>query len=108
IVASPRPGIGFPQIEAVMDAELANVAEHGVTAEELERAKNRLIADAVYAQDSQSTLARWYGGALTTGSEVGGGPTWPDRIREVTAGAVREAARNWLDKNRSVTGYLIK
>jgi len=108
IFASPRPGIGFPQIEAVMDAELANVAEHGITAEELERAKNRLIADAVYAQDSQSTLARWYGVALTTGSTVEDVTTWPDRIREVTAGAVREAARNWLDKNRSVTGYLIK
>ena len=36
----------------------------------LERAKNRLIADAVYAQDSQATLARWYGAALTTGSTV--------------------------------------
>ena len=53
-----------------MDAELAQVIEHGVAAEELERAKTRLIADAVYAQDSQSTLARWYGVALTTGSKV--------------------------------------
>jgi zinc protease len=34
--------------------------------------------------------------------------TWPDRIRGVTADAVREAARRWLDKRRSVTGYLIK
>ncbi len=34
--------------------------------------------------------------------------TWPDRIRAVTAEAVRAAARAWLDKRRSVTGYLIK
>jgi zinc protease len=34
--------------------------------------------------------------------------TWPDRIRTVTADAIREAAQRWLDKRRSVTGYLIK
>ena len=31
-----------------------------------------------------------------------------DRIRAVTAEQVRDAARKWLEKNRSVTGYLIK
>ena len=34
--------------------------------------------------------------------------TWPDRIRTVTADAVRDAARQFLDKRRSVTGYLVK
>jgi zinc protease len=33
---------------------------------------------------------------------------WPDRIRGVTADAVRDAAHNWLDTRRSVTGYLVK
>jgi zinc protease len=33
---------------------------------------------------------------------------WPDRIRAVTADAVRDAARSWLDRRRSVTGYLVK
>jgi zinc protease len=33
---------------------------------------------------------------------------WPDRIRRVTADQVQEAARRWLDKQRSVTGYLVK
>jgi zinc protease len=34
--------------------------------------------------------------------------TWTDRIRAVSGDAVQEAARRWLDKRRSVTGYLIK
>ena len=34
--------------------------------------------------------------------------SWPDRIRAVTAEQVRAAAQKWLDKKRSVTGYLIK
>ena len=29
-------------------------------------------------------------------------------MRAVTAEQVRDAARRWLDKRRSVTGYLIK
>jgi zinc protease len=67
-----------------------------------------LIADSVYAQDNQATLARWYGTALTTGASVEDVRAWPERVRAVTAGAVQEAARQWLDKHRSVTGYLIK
>ena len=96
------------QVEAAIDAVLADVIEHGITADELDRAKNRLIADAVYAQDNQATLARWYGAALATGETVDMVRAWPDRIRAVTADAVQQAARQWLDRRRSVTGYLVK
>ena len=95
-------------VEAGIDAVLADVIEHGVTADELDRAKNRLIADAVYAQDNQATLARWYGAALATGQTVDMVRSWPDRIRAVTADAVQQAARTWLDRRPSVTGYLVK
>jgi zinc protease len=53
-------------------------------------------------------MARWYGGGLTTGLSVEDIRSWPDRIRAVTADQVRAAAQKWLDKKRSVTGYLIK
>ena len=105
---SPRPGVTLPQLEAETDAIIAQVIEKGVTPEELERAKTRLIADAVYAQDNQATMARWFGTALTTGASVNDVKNWPDRIRAVTAEQVQDAARQWLDKRRSVTGYLIK
>ena len=87
---------------------LAEVVENGVSAEELERSKNRLIADSVYANDNQRTLAQWYGASLATGGTVEQVRTWPDRIRLVSAEAAREAARRWLDKRHSVTGYLVK
>jgi zinc protease len=78
-----------------------------VSAEELERSKNRMIADAVYANDNQRMLAQWYGASLATGATVEEVRSWPDRIRVVTAEAVHDAARRWLDKRRSVTGYLV-
>ena len=105
---SPRPGVTLPQLETEMDAVIAQVIGKGVTEEELERAKTRLIADAVYTQDNQASMARWYGTALTTGASVNDVRRWPDRIRAVTADQVQDAARQWLDKRRSVTGYLIK
>jgi zinc protease len=106
--ATPKPGVTLPQLEAAIDDVIAEVIAKGVDAEELARAKNRLIADAVFAQDNQATMARWYGAALTTGSTVERVKSWPDRIRAVSAEAVQSAARAWLDKRRSVTGYLIK
>ena len=108
VFAAPRPGVTLPQIEADADAVLADVIAKGVSAEELERSKSRMIADAVYAQDNQVSMARWYGTALMTGSTVDDVRRWPDRIRKVTAEDVQDAARRWLDKRRSVTGYLIK
>ncbi len=108
IYGSPKPGVTLQQLEQAVDAVLDDVVAKGVTAEETERAKNRLVADAVFAQDNQASLARWYGVALTTGSSVENVKTWPDRVRKVTPQAVHDAAREWLDKRRSVTGYLIK
>ena len=108
ISASPKPGTSLAQLEDAVDSVIAEVIEKGVSADELDRSKNRMIADAVYAQDNQGTLARWYGAALTTGSSVKDIETWPDRIRAVTADQVQDAARRWFDKRRSVTGYLVK
>jgi zinc protease len=108
ISVSPKPGVEFSEVEQAIDGVIADVALNAVRAEDLERVKTQLIAAAIYAQDNQASLARWYGAALTTGLSVDDVRDWPDRIRAVTAEQVRAAAQKWLDKKRSVTGYLIK
>jgi len=108
ISVSPKPGVEFSQIEQTIDGVISDLAQNLVRAEDLERVKTQLIAEAIYAQDNQATLARWYGGALTSGLSIDDIRSWPDRIRAVTADQVRDAAQKWLDKKRSVTGYLIK
>lgn len=105
---TPRPDVTLEQLEAAIDGVIAEVAEKGISPDELERARTKLIADTIFAQDNQSTLARWYGVAMTTGSTVDDVRSWPDRIRAVTAADVQNAAKQWLDKRRSVTGYLLK
>ncbi|MGE3987718.1 M16 family metallopeptidase [Pseudorhodoplanes sp.] len=108
VYGTPRTGITLKDLEDGIDSVIAEIAEKGVTNDELERAKIKLVADVVYAQDSQATMARWYGGALTTGLTVEHLKTWPDRVQKVTSDQVRDAAKTWLDKRRSVTGYLVK
>ena len=108
IFGAPRPGVTLTQLESEADAVIADVIAHGVTAEELERTKAHMVAEAIYARDNQLSMARWYGSTLTTGGTVNDVRKWSDRIRTVTAEEVQDAARHWLDKRRSVTGYLVK
>ncbi len=106
--ASLRPGFSLDDLEKAADAVIVEVATNGVTAEELARTKTRLIADTIYSQDSQVSLARIYGATLTVGLSVHHVKTWPDRIRAVTAEEVRSVAKNYLDLRRAVTGHLIR
>jgi len=108
VYGTPAAGIPLEKLEAAIDAEIATLLDTGPSVEELERAKSRLIADFIFAQDNQSQLARQYGAALTTGSTVRAVLERPERLRAVTAEEVRDVARRYLDKRRSVTGYLVK
>lgn len=105
--ASPRPDVPLEKLESEFDAVIAAIAATGPDAAELERAKTRLVAEAIYAQDNQATLARIYGAALTTGSTVDDVKNWPDEVKSVTAEQVRDAARRYLIASRSVTSQLL-
>ena len=108
LYAVPRAGYTLAEVEAAIDREIENIRENGVTGEELERARRTIIAEALYAQDSQQTMARIFGTALTTGSTIEAVQTWPRRIARVNAEDVRAVARKYLIMKRSVTGYLKK
>jgi zinc protease len=108
VTGTPAAGVTLEKVEGAIDAVIAAFLDKGPTPEELERSKGRMIADYVYAQDNQSTLARMYGAALTTGSTVEDVLARPERLRAVTAEQVRDVARRYLDKRQSVTGYLVR
>ncbi|OSJ36507.1 peptidase M16 [Bradyrhizobium japonicum] len=108
ISVTPKQGVEFAPIEEAIDKVIADLAQNTARAEDLERVKTQLIAEAIYAQDNQGRLAWWYGEALTTGLSIDDIRSRPDRIRAVTGEQVRAAVAKWLDKKRSVTGHLIK
>ena len=104
---SPRGDVTLEEIEAAIDAVVAEVLENGVTEEEVASAQNSLVAAAVYAQDRQSALARIFGAALTSGSTVADVQAWPAEIAKVTVEDVNAVARRYLDRRRSATGFLL-
>ena len=103
---SPRGDKTLQEVEASIDKEIAKLLKDGVNEKEVARAQNRLIKSAVFAQDSQASLARIYGGSLALGSTIERIESWPSRIKAVTLESVNKAAREFLKKKRSVTGYL--
>ncbi|HLW93408.1 MAG TPA: pitrilysin family protein [Roseiarcus sp.] len=103
----PSPGVSLETLDAAVDRVLARFLVEGVDAEALDRAKTRLVADAVYAQDSQAMLARWYGASLATGLSVDDVKQWPARIEAVDAAAILAAAKKHLDRRKAVTGFLL-
>ncbi len=107
VFAVPAKGVGLATIDAAIDAAIARVATQGVNDPELRRAKTRLVAEAVYAQDNQAMLAQWYGASLAAGLGLEDVAQWPERIEAVTPDDVKKAAL-WLDKRRSVTGFLLQ
>ncbi|HLH12020.1 MAG TPA: pitrilysin family protein [Methylovirgula sp.] len=106
IYAMPAPGVSLEALDAEVEKIIADVARNGIDEADLARAKTRLVADAIYAQDNQSTLAQWYGASLTTGLTLEDIAAWPERIEAVTAADVTKAL-HFLDRQRSVTGFLL-
>jgi zinc protease len=104
----PREGVSLEALEAASNAVLADLGANLVPSAELERAKTRLMADVIYAQDNQTSLARIYGTALTTGSSIASVVEWPDMIEAVSAEDVRRVAAQYLNPHIAVTGYLLK
>jgi len=107
IYVIPATGVALPDLDGEVDRALAGLLADGVDEAELERAKTRLVAEAIYAQDSQFALARWYGSSLATGQTIRDVQEWPQRIEAVRGEDVIAAARKWLDRSHAVTGYLL-
>lgn len=106
VVGIPRDGVDLETLQADMEASIRKLAEEGVSDEELTRAKNSVVADAVYSQDSQQSLARIIGSALAVGRTLEDVQTWPARIQKVTAKDVQEVAQRYLNPEKAATGYL--
>ena len=107
LFGSPRPGVPLDKVEAALREELARLLEDGVSEEEVEVAKRRMVADAGYARDSLGGGPRIFGRALTTGETVESVESWPERIEAVTVEQVNDAAKAVFDDRHSATGILL-
>ena len=106
LIVVPTPGESLKQAEAAMDGVLAKFMKDGVNAEDLTRIKAQIKADTIYGDDNTQGLAQKYGAALSVGLTVKDIQDWPDILQSVTAAEVMTAAKDVLDRNNAVTGWL--
>jgi zinc protease len=104
----PVPGVSLQEAEDAMDAVVATFLEDGVDLAAFERLKRQLRADEIYARDDVDGLARRYGQALTSGLTVADVQDWANVLQAVTPEDVMTAARAVLDRNKAVTGWLMR
>ncbi len=102
----PASGTAMVDVESAVGGLLGKLLDDGVTAEEVERAQNQLLAAAIYSQDSLQSGPRIYGGALGVGGTVADIDAWPQRIAAVTPAAVVAAARHIWRADGLVTSVL--
>lgn len=107
LVAVPAQGVSLAEAEAALDARLDEFLKTGPDPAQFARIKAQFRASEIYARDSVEGLAYRYGAALTSGLTVEDVQAWPDVIAAVTEADVLAAAREVLDRRRSVTGWLM-
>jgi len=105
--ATPVEGVTLEQVETAADVVIATYLRDGPTEAELTRARNLLTANAIYSRDSQESLANIYGASLAQGESIDDVVNWPADIEAVTRDDVMTMARQTLDINASVTGWLL-
>ena len=107
LYAAPLPGVSMTDLEAALDAAIANLLKDGVTATELKESVERMKARALYALDDPQQIATLFGTVLSIGLTVEDIQTWPARLDAVTVEQINQAARAILKPERSVTGLLL-
>jgi zinc protease len=105
--ATPKRAVKLADFEAKLDAVVKAALAGALTADEIERAKKRMVTAAIYAQDGLSGPARMVGAALAGGRSLADVQDWPERIGAVTLDEVNAVARKVIRDDQGVTAVLL-
>ena len=107
VSATPAPGVSLDRLEKAIDNILTNVQKNGFDNEMIERNKELMIADTIYAQEDLKTLAYIYGQVISLGLPTTYVTEWADHIRKLGNNEIKRAAQQVFQPIHSVTGYLL-
>lgn len=107
IFGLPQIGVEPAALEEAIEAEIEALKKSGVSEEELGKARNRALAQAIYRLDSVSSIGfslsfwRVYSGDWRNFNE------YPSRLQQVTNDDIIRVANKYLDKDNRTVGYLL-
>ena len=106
LFAMLAPGVPHERAEATLNAALHEVAEHGLTAEEIQRARRQLAAQRAFKRDGGAAVAAELNEAIALGD-------WTDfvtqaaRLDAVTPAELQRVAHETFAEERSTTGWFV-
>lgn len=95
------------KLEKAIFDDIAKIQKYGITEEELQTAKNKIIQDTYYSRESTANIASELGYimALTGSSNLYN--NYIDGIKKVTACDVQSAAQKYLGVNKSAVSIVL-
>jgi zinc protease len=103
----PAAGKTAAQVEAALRAQIAAIAQNGVTEAELSRVKTQWVASQVYQQDSVFSQARSLGANWTAGLPLNTDEVVIQRLRAVTAAQVKAVAAQYFGDDALTVATLL-
>lgn len=108
IYATPSPGVSMEDLETAVTTEMANLLEAGFSDEDVERVRNSMAAEAIYARDSQQSMANLFGSWLAIGGSIEDLMTYSDDVRAVsTEDALAAVRKTFADGNHYIEAQLL-
>ena len=104
----PAPGTTLEELERAMQTMLKSVLENGLSTDDIDRAKQRLLDAATFERDSLMAPAMVLGRALTSGFTIQDVEEWPDRIQAVDDAKINSATQAlFYGEDQPVRSYLL-
>ena len=98
-----KPEIGEKSILAILD----DIKKHGITKEELNRAKINMRAEFVFSLESSSSVANLFGDYYAMG-DIQPLLDYEDKLDKITLDDIKKVANLYLNNNQSTTVILRK
>lgn len=106
VFAALAPEATHERVESIIFEVIEEIKAEGVTAEEVQRAKNKLTAQEKFGRDGPFSVAAQLNEAIAAG-DWRLYATYLDRIDAVTPDHVHEAAQKYLDSDRRTVGRYV-
>lgn len=103
----PAQGVTPAQLETALRAQISDIAQHGVTDEELRRVKAQVVAGQIYKRDSV------FGQAMEIGMNEIDGISWRqidrmlERVKQVSAAQVQAVAQKYFGDDQLTVATLV-
>lgn len=111
IAVTPLDKISFDQIEAATLDVLTDIADNGLSEEEVSAAISRMQDTSVYERDSLTGPAMMIGYQLASGLSIDQVESWIHELESVTAADIQAAVQAYIlpssEQSHFVTGHLI-